>query len=238
MKPVLFDAGRFQIEIFRKKIKHIYFRAYPLKNKVVVSVPLSLGAKELNDALLSKNDWMIRQMEKADLTAVIPEKSFLTGDTFLFQGEMHTLTLIEQEQGKKGVFLFDERQICLKITPDSTSKQRQDLLEKFFRKALKRHILAILEKWQPLIQVRVRQFGIRKMKTRWGSCNIRAARIWLNLRLIHLNPEFIEYVAVHEMVHLIERGHNDRFKGFMDRFIPHWRSLKRQLGDLSLNGFL
>ncbi len=113
-------------------------------------------------------------------------------------------------------------------------KGREALLDDWCRKEIKKSILLILEKWQPLIGVRIRQFGVRKMKTRWGSCNINAARIWLNLKLIHLPPQFLEYVTVHEMVHLLERGHNARFKGFMDRFIPDWRNLKKELGKFSL----
>ena len=120
------------------------------------------------------------------------------------------------------------------MSPGSGILERESLLDGWCREEIKKSIPPILEKWQPLIGVKIRQFGVRKMKTRWGSCNINAARIWLNLKLIHLPLEFLEYVTVHEMVHLLERGHNARFKEFMDKFIPDWRNLKKELGKFSL----
>ena len=104
----------------------------------------------------------------------------------------------------------------------------------FYRKELKRSIGIYVAKWQPLMGVIVNEFNVRIMKTRWGSCNTNAKRIWLNLALVKCADCFIEYVVVHEMVHLLERNHNTRFKGFMDKFIPDWKRLKKELNQFSL----
>ena len=233
MKPPSFDFGSFHVEIVQKRIKNIYFRVYPLKKTILVSAPAHLDSETLNQAILSKKDWILRQVNKRAARQPSPEKAYTTGENFLFQGKAYPLSVLEQEQGKSACIFRDDH-IQLIVKPGSTLFDRQNLIDGWCRKEIQRAVHPILEKWEPLIGVKIHQFGIRKMKTRWGSCNITAARIWLNLSLIHLPPRFLEYVTVHEMVHLLERGHNARFKGFMDRFIPDWRDLKKELGRFNL----
>lgn len=233
MKPAFLDFGNFNVEIVQKRIKNIYFRVYPLKKTILVSAPIHLDPETLNQAILSKKDWIIRQVNKTQARRSDPEKAYITGEEFLFKGKAYPLKVIEQDQGKPAC-IFQEDHIQLIVNPGFGLFERQTLIDGWCREEIKKSIIPILEKWEPLTGVRIRQFGVRKMKTRWGSCNITAARIWLNLSLIHLSPQFLEYVTVHEMVHLLERGHNARFKGFMDRFIPDWRNLKKELGLFSL----
>ena len=228
MKPASLDFGSFHVEIIHKRIKNIYFRIYPSKKTIVVSAPVHLDPEILNQAILSKKDWIIRQVDKQTVRQPSPEKSYSTGEEFLFQGKAYPLKVMEQEQGRP-TCIFQEDHIRLIVRPGSGISERFSLLEEWCRCEMEKAIPLILEKWEPHLGVKIRQFGVRKMKTRWGSCNITAARIWLNLSLIHLSPQFLEYVTVHEMVHLLERGHNARFKGFMDRFIPDWRNLKKEL---------
>ncbi len=206
---------------------------YLQKQTILVSAPAHLDPEILNQAILSKKDWIIRQVNKRTARQPAPEKTYVTGENFLFQGKAYPLSVMEQEQEKPSCIFRDEY-IQLIVKPGSTLFDRQSLIDGWCRKEIQKAVPLILEKWEPLIGVIIRQFGVRKMKTRWGSCNINAARIWLNLSLIHLPPRFLEYVTVHEMVHLLERGHNARFKGFMDRFIPDWRDLKKELGRFSL----
>jgi hypothetical protein len=234
LKPLFPDFGSFHVEIVQKRIKNIYFRVYPSKKTILVSAPAHLDPETLNQAILSKKDWIIRQVNKQQTVRLSPpEKTYTTGEDFLFQGKLYPLKVVEQDR-KRSACIFRDDHIHLIVKPGSTLFDRQSLIDGWCRKEMQKAVLLILEKWEPLIGVKIRQFGARKMKTRWGSCNITAARIWLNLSLIHLPPRFLEYVTVHEMVHLLERGHNARFKGFMDRFIPDWRNLKKELGRFSL----
>ncbi len=132
----------------------------------------------------------------------------------------------------------------LKVHPDlcgSTGKETNYFGSEYefrdinwYRKQLKPRIARFIESWEPVLGVSIDQFGVRKMKTRWGSCNIGAKRIWLNLALIKYPEKYLEYVVVHEMIHLIERGHNQRFKSLMDRFVPNWRQLKKELNLIDL----
>ncbi len=234
MKASDFDFGSFHVEIIYKRIKNIYFRIYPSKKNIVVSAPIHLDPETLNRAILSKKDWILRQVDKQQtVRPSLPEKTYATGEDFLFQGKLYPLKVVEQDR-KRSACIFREDHIQLIVKTGSTFFDRQRLIDGWCRKEIQKAVPPILEKWEPLIGVKIRQFGVRKMKTRWGSCNITSARIWLNLSLIHLPPRFLEYVTVHEMVHLLERGHNARFKGFMDQFIPDWRDLKKELGRFSL----
>ncbi len=233
MKPSPLNFGSFNVEIVQKRIKNIYFRVHPQKQTIVVSAPVHLGPEALNRAILSKKNWILRQVNKKESSPPSPEKTYTEGEDFIFKGKVYFLKVLEKDQ-RQDVFIFNDEYIHLIVKPGSGILERKALLEGLCREEMKKSVISILEKWQPLIGVKIRQFGVRKMKTRWGSCNINAARIWLNLKLIRLSPEFLEYVTVHEMVHLLEKGHNARFKSFMDRFIPGWRNLKKELQQFSL----
>ena len=105
-------------------------------------------------------------------------------------------------------------------------------MTEWYRKELRELIPPLIAKWEPILGVRVNEFGIKKMKTRWGSCNPEVKRIWLNLELAKKSPTCIEYVLVHEMAHLLERSHNETFVAYMDKFLPNWRAIKAELNGL------
>lgn len=133
-----------------------------------------------------------------------------------------------------GVSLDSPGELLLYVRPKSSCEKREKILSAWYRSQLKAEIALLLEKWEPCMGVKTREFGVKKMKTRWGSCNTRAKRIWINLSLIRLAPCFLEYVLVHELVHLLERNHNQRFHSFMDQFVPNWPILKKELNQFRL----
>lgn len=128
-----------------------------------------------------------------------------------------------------GVFGF------LHARPDATAEQKQILLQEWYRERLKVMISQYISKWEKIIQVTVATFGVKKMKTKWGTCNQEAGRIWLNLELTKKPLECLEYIIVHEMVHLLERTHNNNFVRYMDKFLPQWRHLKEELNRLPVS---
>jgi hypothetical protein len=113
----------------------------------------------------------------------------------------------------------------------------QVILQEWYREQLKILVPEYIEKWEEIMQVKVAEFGIKKMKTKWGTCNREAKRIWINLELAKKPLECLEYIVVHEMVHLLERNHNDRFITYMDRFLPLWRHYKEELNRLPVSHF-
>lgn len=132
------------------------------------------------------------------------------------------------------VFIAGDNRIELYVKPGSDILDREKIITAWYRHELKQSIAGFIDKWQSVMGVTVNEYNVRKMKTRWGSCNINARRIWLNLALIQLAAPFLEYVVVHEMAHLLERKHNARFNGFMDKFIPDWRNLKKEMNRFQL----
>ncbi len=115
------------------------------------------------------------------------------------------------------------------VRTDTTIERREQMLQDFYRAELKRLMPEMLEKWQPKLGVEARAWGIKRMKTKWGTCNIEARRIWLNLELAKKPVQCLEYILVHELAHLHERHHNDRFISLLDQHLPQWKLLKDQL---------
>ncbi|WP_205703430.1 M48 family metallopeptidase [Hymenobacter radiodurans] len=128
----------------------------------------------------------------------------------------------------------DEQFLELSIPQDASKEQRESVLTAWYRARLKEQLPALLAKWEPVVGKQATAWGVKQMKTRWGTCNIQAKRIWLNLELIKRPPLCLEYVVVHELVHLHERYHNARFWGFMDQFMPDWRTYKAELSQVTL----
>lgn len=129
---------------------------------------------------------------------------------------------------------ISKKQINLFIRPDSTKEQRERILLEWYRSELKKQIPGLISKWENIIGVKVNSWGVKLMKTRWGTCNPKAKRIWINLELAKKSPRCLEYIIVHEMVHLLEKHHNKRFYAFMKQFLPNWREIKAELNGLKL----
>lgn len=119
--------------------------------------------------------------------------------------------------------------LALTVPAGTSKKQRQQVLQRWYRKLLQARIQEVLPKWEAVVGLRVADCRIRRMKTRWGSCNSTARRVWLNSELVKKPQRCLEYVLVHEMVHLLERNHNDRFRSYMDKFMPQWRHYRDEL---------
>ncbi len=226
------DVDDFSFEIIRKEIKHIYFRVYPDRKKIVVSAPYHLDAKALDRAILSKKEWLLKKTKKPVRKIKSKKTRYLTDDVVWFKGKPRQLKYF-LSNGRPKVFpLNDDVHVFLKKQSSAASIER--LIIRWLREELRLEIKDIVKKWEPVLKVKINDYRIKKMRTRWGSCNTTVGRIWLNAVLIHLPPDFLEYVVVHEMVHLLERYHNQRFKQYMDQFIPQWRTLKKEMEQYSL----
>jgi len=191
-----------------------------------------MDEETLDNIIFSRLDWLKDQVKKAPIADPDPVKTYTTGEELLFKG--NRCFLYVHQGNRSRVLVSGENQIHLVVKPGTDVYQREKLIHAWYRKELKQSIAMVVAKWQPRMGVVVNEFNVRKMKTRWGSCNINARRIWLNLALIKLADPFLEYVTVHEMVHLLEKNHNARFKNFMDQFIPDWKKFKKQMNQVRL----
>ena len=215
------------IEVTRKRIKNLYVRVNRRSGRIRVSCPVRISEKNLVRFIQSKSEWIFKQLDKAAKVQMEPEFKFISGEEHLFEGRTYTLKVFDGAS-KSQVFL-DNDHLVMKIRGNSGRDKRERLLDDWYRDQLKKSIKKIIEHYQPIMNVEVKEFGVKKMKTRWGTCNIRDQRIWLNLRLAQKNMQCIEMVVVHEMVHLIERLHNKRFYSLMDSFMPDWREADKKL---------
>lgn len=226
------DLKPFQVEIITKKIKHIYFKVYPSPQKIIISVPHHLTQQEWERAVLSKQAWLLKQVNRPG-HGVAAADTWLSHDRIRLKGVLYPVSIVSTQSRVTHVDL-EKNGIQLFLTKPLTDGQIQTLLGAWVRDRLLREIGRLVAIWEPRLGVSVAQYRVREMKTRWGSCNIRARRIWINLALVHLSEQFLEYVVVHEMVHLLERRHNDRFKSYLNTHVPDWRQLKMQMNQISL----
>lgn len=215
------------VELVRKRIRNLNLRVYP-DRRVRVSVPLHVTDQVAGQFVRDKMGWIKKQQEKLSARVRSAAAEWATGDWVAYRGERYRLHLMEQNR-PVGVVLGNE--LVLSVRPGATRENREAVLYEWYRAELKSLIPALIEKWEPILKVSVLAWGVKRMKTRWGSCNFRKNRIWLNLELMKKSPDCLEYVVVHEMVHLLEPSHNKRFYRLMDRFFPSWRRCKAQLND-------
>lgn len=218
---VTFDAQ--PVDVQRKPIRHFYIRVVPPTGAVRVSAPRYATDEAIRQLLAERQQWVRHQQAQiAERQAAYPvTPPAITGSKHLFEGRELTLVI---NSGPGPVTMQTEGQSLFLQVPSGTSVQGcQQALERMYREALKARLPALIAAWEPVMGVAVAEYRIRKMKRLWGSCNTRARRIWLNLDLIRRAPMCLEFVLVHEMTHLLERGHNARFYRLMDQFMPDWR---------------
>lgn len=222
-------VGGLIIEVVRKKIKNLNLGLYPPDGRVRMSVPLRADDETIRSFALAKISWIKKHQARFELQAKPNQVEFITGETHYFARQPYMLNVIYQ-QGRPRVTIRNQTTLDLKVQVDSTASQREKVLSAWYRQQLKLTIPPLIQKWSVAMGVTVNEWGVKQMKTRWGSCNIKAKRIWLNLELAKKTPQCLEYIVVHELVHLLERQHNNRFRAFMDKFLPNWRLLKDELG--------
>ena len=216
------------IELIRKNIKNIHLSVHPPDGRVRLSVPKRMDDDAVRTFVISKLSWINKHKKKYSLQERQAEIEFLSGESHYFLGSRYILNIIETT-GKQRVQLRDDKYIDLYVRENSTKEKREKIMLEWYRQKLKMLIPGYIEKWENIIGVRVNDWGVKLMKTRWGTCNIRDKRIWINLELAKKNVTCLEYIVVHEMVHLLERYHNDVFKGYMSEFLPNWKSIKEEL---------
>lgn len=209
------------VQIIRKKIKNLHLRVYPPDGCVRVTAPLCIKDEEVRFAIMKRFDWIKKQQLRLSHYPKLKPCEMISGESHYYLGEPYSLEVIEGK-GKHEVVLNDSS-LLLYVRANTNMDKRMLVLNEWYRQELKALIPALIQKWQPIMAVKVDDWRIKKMKTRWGTCNISAHRIWLNLELIKKPMACLEYVLVHEMVHLLERNHTQKFKAYMDEFLPDWR---------------
>lgn len=215
-------VGGVEVAVHRKPVRHLRLVVYPPHGRVRVAAPLGVSDDAIQHLVVSRLDWIRRHQARFEGQSRQSALEVRSGESHYFLGQPYVLRVIEQ-RGPARVSLQGAAELHLYIRPGASAGERQRALSNWYRQELKALIPPLLARWQPVLGVQAAEWGVRSMKTRWGSCNIRARRIWLSLELARKPAECLEYVVVHELVHLLERGHNQRFYAYLDRFLPTWR---------------
>ena len=218
------------IDVEQKKIKHIYLKVYPPAGRVHISAPLKMNMDAIQIYTLSKLNWIKKQQAKFQAQVLKTPRQYLNHESHYYNGDCYRLEVVEAKAAPK--IELNQTTLVLYVRPDTPIEKRQIIMDKWYRAHLKAVLPMLIEKWESKLNVKVNEFGIKKMKTRWGTCNRAARRIWLNLELAQKSPQCLEYIVVHEMVHLLERKHNARFTAYMNEYLPNWRIFKDELNGL------
>ncbi len=222
------------IDVVRKDIKNIHLAVYPPAGRVRMAVPSSINEDAIRLFAVSKLGWIKRQQRKFQGQERISPREYKGRESHYYQGNRYLLNVIEAEARPK-IVLRSKTYIDLYVRPETPVAKRHEIMNEWYRQQLRQLIPELIEKWENKINVTVSDWRIKRMKTKWGSCNIEKKRIWLNLELAKKPVHCLEYVIVHETVHLLERYHNDRFLNYMDRFLPNWKQLKTELNRLPVS---
>ena len=216
------------VQIVRKGIKNLHLGVYPPHGRVRVAAPMTVTDEAVRLAVVGKLGWIKRQRARFAAQPRQSEREMVRGESHYFLGARYRLRLV-RTAGPASILLRNKTSMELHVRPDATTDQRMEVLHQWYRQQLRDLIPPLLKKWEKALGVRAAEWGIKKMKTKWGSCNTAARRIWLNLELAKKPVRCLEYVLAHELAHLIERHHNDRFIAILDKHLPHWRASRGEL---------
>ncbi len=230
MTTTVLQLGALSIEVVQKNIKNIHLSVYPPHGIVKVAAPLHYDIELIRVYVNSKTVWIKKQQAKILAQVRETPRDFITRESHFFKGKRYLLQITEHDASPKVV--LHHSKIELFVRPNTALAKRESILQEWYRTELKKQIAPLIAKWEQKIGVSVHEWQVKQMKTKWGTCNTEKKRVWLNLELAKKPVECLEFVVVHELVHLLERLHNDRFYAYMDKFLPNWQHLRSELNAL------
>lgn len=216
------------VDVIRKNIKNLHLAVYPPAGRIRVAAPLLVDDEAVRLAVIAKLPWIKRQQTKFLEQDRQSPREYVSGESHYFQGHRYLLNIIERD-GPNQVVVRNKKYIDLYVHPGSDIFQRERVLQNWYRAHLRAAIPPILAAWEQKLGIDVAEWGIKHMKTKWGTCNIEQCRIWVNLELAKKSERCLEYIVVHELMHLLERHHNEHFLELMNIHLPSWRQLREEL---------
>ena len=219
---------KLKISTTRKDIKNIHLGVYPPDGKIRASIPLKTSDETLRLFLISKTSWIKKQQVKFLQQERQSKREYVSGESHYLFGNRYRLNVIDTNESPK-IKIHKKTHLNLYVKSNTSLQQKEKLFERFYRLELEKIIPKLLKKWGKKVGVDVNQVKIRKMKTKWGTCDAKKKQILLNLEMAKKPPHCIDYVFVHELVHMIERNHTDRFIELLESAYPKWKKSKQEL---------
>jgi len=227
------QLGDITVEVTQKDIKNVHLSVYPPFGKVKIAAPNRMDLDTIRIYAITKLSWIRKQQTKIKSQKREAPREYLSKESHYYLGKRYLLKVIEHHAAP--MVKLKHNTIEMYIRPDTNTAKRKEILDEWYRAKLKSMIPVIISKWQPTMAVEVKEFGVKKMQTKWGTCNIAAQRIWLNLELAKKPSNCLEYIVVHEMTHLLVRNHNSKFVALMNKFMPNWKEVKEDLNRLPVS---
>ncbi|WP_421879025.1 M48 family metallopeptidase [Marinoscillum sp.] len=224
------ELGDISIAVDQKAIQNIHLSVYPPDGRVHISAPAKMELDTIRVFAISKLDWIKKQREELQSQVRETPREFINRESHYFLGERYLMKIVERNAPPE--VELTHKYMILKVRPNTATIKRKEILDEWYRAQLKEIVPELIAKWEEVIGVECQDFGIKRMRTKWGSCKREAGRIWLNLELARKPVECLEYIIVHELTHFHERNHTARFQALMDQFMPQWRHHRDTLNRL------
>jgi predicted metal-dependent hydrolase len=226
------ELGEICIAVTRKDIKNVHLSVHPPDGRVTLAVPSATRLEVARAYAISKLHWIKEQKKKLTDQARETPRQFVTRESHYLWGRRYLMTVAYRDE--KPAVKLDHKRIMLSVRPGSNITKRAEVIHEWHKQILHEVVPALVEKWQRKLGVTVNGYFLQRMKTKWGGCNHRAGHIRLNTELVKKPKDLLEYVVVHEMVHLIEPTHGERFISTLDEHYPTWREARAELNELPL----
>ncbi|HHY11658.1 MAG TPA: M48 family metallopeptidase [Firmicutes bacterium] len=224
-----------EVEILKKNIKNIYLSVLPPDGQVRVSAPRTMKDEAIRSFVARHIEWINSKKHKIKSQPRRKSHEYVSGETHYYFGKPYELELrLHNGKAQAGIA---ESKLILCTRPASTTEQREKTLNEWYRQELRRTLGKLLPKWENTAGVHPNEVRIKNMKTKWGTCNVQVKRIWINLQLAKKPVTCLEYVIVHELVHLLEQNHNQNFRAYMDCFLPDWEKRKTELNEFIVDDY-
>lgn len=225
--------GDITADVILKDIKNVHLSIYPPTGRVRISAPMRMSLDTIRIFAISKLDWIKKQQQKLRQQERETPREYLNRESHYVWGRRYLLTVVEGDAAP-GVELRHGKML-LRVRPGADGEKKHAIMEAWYREQIKKAVPPMISLWEPIIGVRVARFFVQRMKTKWGGCSPGTRSIRLNTDLARKPIESLEYIVIHEMVHLLEPTHSARFVRLMDRFLPKWQFLRQQLNHLPLS---
>ncbi len=217
-----------RVDVVRKAIKNLHIGVYPPNGRVRVAAPLAVNDDAVRLAVVTRLGWIKRQKAKFEEQTRQSERGYVSGESHYFLGQRYRLRVIEAT-GTGRIYIRNGNMMELQIRPGTDQAGRERVMLTWYRQQLRERAAPMIATWAETMALTPPAWGIKRMKTKWGTCNIEEQRIWLNLELIKKPAHCLDYVIVHELAHFRERNHTERFVQLLDLHFPRWQAAREEL---------
>jgi predicted metal-dependent hydrolase len=225
-----------EIEVIKKNIKNMHLYVLPPMGNVRISAPITASDESINLFAITKIGWIRKQIEEFENQPRQSDREYVSGESHYIWGRRYKME-IKHSKTKNNVEIKANK-LVLTVRENSTQQQRENVMKEWYRAEIKAKLPALIEKWEEIIGVKANTVGVKNMLTRWGTCNVEDKKVWINLKLAKKPVNCLEYVVVHELVHLLEKNHTTIFVEYMDKFLPNWSIIKDELNSFIMDSYL